>query len=90
MKTRVSLKYLVSHCRLINLVFHQILLILFNTLLLFNVKLKKFQTLNLSIKSISSNPSDVKMFPLFDLILLIKTIKDLIQKFFRPMVSLQT
>ena len=90
MKTRVSLKYLVSHCRFINLIFHPVLLILFNTLLLFNAKLKKFQTLNLSIKFISSNPRDVKMFPLFDLILLIKTIKDLIEKFLRPMVSLQT
>ena len=48
------------------------------------------QTLNLSIKFISSNPSDAKIVPLFDLILLIKTIKDLIEKFLRPMVSLQT
>ena len=90
MKTRVSLKYLVSHCRFINLVSHPILLILFNTLILFNVKLKKLQTLNLSIKFISSNPSDAKIVPLFDLIFLIKTIKDLIEKFLRPMVSLQT
>ena len=90
MKTRVNLKYLVSHCRFINLVSQPILLILFNTLILFNVKLKKLQTLNLSIKFISSNPSDVKIFPLFDLILLIKTIKYLIEKFLRPMVSLQT